>query len=102
MRFSKFAALAIAATVLTSTIGSIPASAIEGHVVVASSATPFHPNVGVTIIFASTASVILDAIYVAATQCRELTAAEAGTAVLLPGVGPIYNATQPAMNHCKK
>jgi hypothetical protein len=99
MRLRKLAALAVAATVLSTTIAPAFAAPVA-HV--SNAAAPFRPNVGVTVIFAATASVILDAIYVAATQCRELTPQEAGIATFLPGVGPIYNATQPSMSKCKK
>ncbi len=97
MRSFKLAALVLASTVLFS--AAMPASAAP--VAVSSRAAPFHPNIAVTVIFASTASVILDAIYIAATQCREMTALEAGAA-LIPVVGPVYNSTLPSMNKCKK
>jgi hypothetical protein len=97
MRSRKFAASVVAIALAASVI--VPAAAAP--VVVSNAAPAFRPNWGVVSIFAVTGSVILDAIYIAATQCREMTAQEAGAA-MLPVVGPIYNAQQPSATKCKK
>jgi hypothetical protein len=87
--------LAVVATVGALLVGSVvPAAAYPNPTVI-------RPNWGVVGVLASTASVIVDAMYIAATQCREMTAQEAGLA-LLPAVGPIINATQPTQSKCKK
>lgn len=88
----KIAAFATAGAILAASV--VPASAYPNPTVI-------RPNWGVVGVLASTTSVIFDAIFVAATQCRELTAQEAGIA-LLPVAGPVINATQPQMNKCKK
>ncbi len=98
MRSKKLAAVAVAAALVAST--AIPSFATSAPV--SNAAPAFRPNVAVTYIFAGTISVIFDAIYVAATQCRELTAQEAATATILPVVGGIYNASQPSASKCKK
>jgi len=99
MRSGQFAALALAAVVAVAAIAPVSAAPAP---VVSTAAPAFRPNVGVTFVLASTVSVILDAIYIASTQCREMTAQEAVTAVVLPGVGGIYNATLPSQSKCKK
>jgi hypothetical protein len=88
----KIAAFATAGAILAASV--VPASAYPNPTVI-------RPNWGVVGVLASTASVIVDAMYIAATQCREMTAQEAGIA-LLPVAGPLVNATQPQMNKCKK
>jgi len=93
MRTSKLVALATAAALVAGTV--TPALAYPN-------ATPFRPNVAVVVIWAGAVSVIADAMYIAATQCREMTSQEAVTATFLPGVGGIYNATQPSMSRCHK
>jgi len=97
MRSRKFAASVVAIALAASMI--VPAAAAP--VVVSNAAPAFRPNWGVVSIWAVTGSVILDAIYIAATQCREMTAQEAGAA-MFPVVGPIYNAQQPSATKCKK
>ncbi len=99
MRPSKLAASLVAVAIAASIV--VPARADAVPVAVSNAAPAFRPNWGVISIWAVTGSVILDAMYIAATQCREMTAQEAGAA-MLPVVGPIYNAQQPSATKCKK
>ncbi len=92
---TKFAALAVATSAALVASTATPALAYPN-------AVPFRPPVVFVVALAGTASVIADAIYISATQCREMTSQEAATATFLPGVGPIYNATQPSMSRCNK
>ncbi len=90
----QLAAVAVAGAIIASSIA--PAMAKSGFF-------PYvRPPVGVIYVMAGPVSVILNAIIVASTQCRELTASEAGIAAILPGVGIIYNEAQAPKNMCKK
>jgi hypothetical protein len=91
MRFTKIAtASALAASLALASFS--PAAAHD-------KVFPLTNTAGILITGAAVGTLIVDAVYVSATQCRELTSTEAWTG-MIPVVGLAINAYRPVDNHC--
>ena len=92
MRFTKIATVAAMSAALALT--AIQPAAAKQKIF------PLTSKAAVITVFASVGTIILDAIIVSVTQCRELTAEEAFTAGALPVVGLAVNASRPNASKC--